>query len=56
MVKHKRNIYSFFDLLGDLGGVIEMFFIFFGTLIAPIAYHSYIMKAMQSLYVANTKN
>ena len=54
MIEHKRSIYSFFDLLGDLGGVMDIFFAVFGTILAPIAYQSFILKGLQNLFLAKT--
>lgn len=41
-----RKIYGFFDLIGDLGGVIEVFLVFFGLFIYPISEYSFDMKAI----------
>ena len=53
---HTRNIYTFFDLLGDLGGVMDIFFIVFGTMLSPICYYGFIMKALEILYTSKTSN
>jgi len=44
------------DLLGDLGGVTEVFMIFFSFLLMPISDHSFTMKAMKKLYIARTRD
>jgi hypothetical protein len=42
--------------MGDLGGLIEMIVVIPMVLMAPISYHSYILKIIQKLYMAKTKN
>ena len=54
-MKHERDIYNFLDLIGDLGGVLEVFLVFFAFFIEPISEHSFYMKALSKLFVANTK-
>lgn len=44
-VKHERNVYSVLDLLGDLGGVMEVLMIIFGTIFISIAEYSFVLKA-----------
>lgn len=44
------------DILGDLGGVIEILMIVLGTFLYPISEHSFILKALQKLYLARTKD
>lgn len=51
---HERYIYSMFDLLGDLGGVIDVLMWFFGFFFYPIAQHAFILKAIKKLYIART--
>ena len=55
-VSHERTVYGILDLLGDLGGVTEVFMIFFSFLLMPISYHSFTMKAMKKLYIARTRD
>ena len=52
---HRRRVYSIFDFLGDLGGVIEIILLFFGMFLLPLAKHSFILKATKKLYLARTK-
>ena len=52
---HRRRVYSIFDFLGDLGGVIEIILLVFGMFLLPIAKHSFILKATKKLYLARTK-
>ena len=51
-ISHSRAIYSFLDLLGDLGGVTEIILLVFGGILFPISYHSYVTKAINRLYFA----
>ena len=44
------------DLLGDLGGVTEVFMIFFSALLMPISDHSFLVKAMKKLFIARTRD
>ena len=43
-----------FDLFGDFGGLQEVFLIIASSLIAPIADHFFLIKAIQKLYLVNT--
>lgn len=52
--QHSRKSYMFFDLLGDLGGVRELFIISFGIFLLPISEHSFVMKAAKYLFFART--
>ena len=35
-VNHRREVFNLMDLIGDLGGVMEFFYVLFGVLINPI--------------------
>ena len=52
-IYHARAIYDFLDLLGDLGGIVEIFIVMFGALLFPISYHSYVVKAISRLFFVN---
>jgi hypothetical protein len=41
--------------LSDLGGVIQILYTLFGILLLPISEHSYVIKAIQKLFMAQTK-
>lgn len=45
-----------FDLLGDLGGVIQVVMICGSILIGPVSYHSFVMKSLRILFMANTSD
>ena len=44
-VKYSRSTYDFLDLLGDLGGVVEVISIVFGIFLYPISEHSFVLVA-----------
>ena len=52
---HTRKSYNLLDLIGDLGGVLEIVITLFGIFLCPVAEHSFILKALQKLYLARTK-
>lgn len=54
-INHQRKVYNLLDLLGDLGGVIEVIMVFFGIFLYPVSKHSFIMDASRSLFLARTK-
>jgi len=49
-------VYTLVDLLGDLGGLVEIIFVGSMFLMNPITYHSYILKMIRNLFVAKTKD
>ena len=53
-VAHSRRKYGLFDLLGDLGGVLEVIMIIFGMFLYPISEHSFVIKAANKLFFART--
>ena len=42
------------NVLGDLGGVAQICGYLLGVLFYPIAHHSFVLKALERLYLANT--
>ena len=50
----QREVYNFYDLLGDLGGIAEIVLLAFGYFLYPIAQHSFTMKATRKLFLART--
>ena len=44
------------DLLGDLGGIVEVILICFFLFITPISEHSFYLKAAHRLFWARTKD
>lgn len=55
-VHHEREIYSVFDLLGDLGGVTEIAMIVFGFFLYPISEHKFNLIAAKRLFIAHTQD
>jgi len=43
---HERMIYGFLDLLGTLGGVVEIITLFFGIFLNPISEFAFKIKAI----------
>jgi len=43
--KHSRQVYNVLDLLGDLGGVVEVVMVFFGIFLYPLSKHNFVLKA-----------
>ena len=55
-ITHERYIYGILDLLGDLGGVTELFIAFFSFFLFPIAQHSFLMMVLRKLYSAKSSD
>ena len=53
---HTRQIYSILDLLGDLGGVLEVLLFVAGLFILPLSEFSFNLKALSLLYMGKTSN
>ena len=53
-VFHKREVYNSLDLIGDLGGVMEVFSVFFGLFLLPISKFAFILNATKILFHART--
>jgi hypothetical protein len=53
-MEHSREIYNIFDLIGDLGGVLEIIVAFFGFFLFGIAEKSFVLKALEKLFLAHT--
>jgi hypothetical protein len=52
--KHERCVYTFFDVIADLGGVMEIILAVFAILIVPYTQLSFNVEAIQTFY--QTKN
>lgn len=50
-----RAIYGLIDLLGDLGGVLEVIMVITGIFICPISEHHFILQATKRMFLARTK-
>ena len=55
IMMHQRNVYNIIDLIGDLGGVLELFALFFGFFIGPFTNYSFVMTSLQNLFVVKTR-
>ena len=42
---YEREVFNLVDLIGELGGVIEILIIVFGLILFPISKQSFILKA-----------
>ena len=54
IIEHEREVFNFMDLIGNLGGVMELLTLLIGWFILPVSEHSFILKAFQKLYLAKT--
>jgi hypothetical protein len=54
VMMHTTNVYHLFDLVGDIGGVLEVFMIALWFFLAPISQFSFEMSAMKRLFLAKT--
>ena len=53
---HKRTVYGFLDLLGDIGGIADLLILMFGIFIFPYSEHSFNISAVKKLYMAQTRD
>jgi hypothetical protein len=44
---HEREIYNLLDVIGEMGGVIEIIVIVFGVIVYPISKQSFILDATE---------
>ena len=51
---HERETFGLFSIIGDLGGVHEIFLVSISLLLGPISHHSFIIKAAKKLFYART--
>ena len=56
MYNHERKIYNFITLIGDLGGVREIFTALIAFFIMPMSTFSFNLMAFQKLYQAKSIN
>lgn len=56
MEMHQRTISNIFDLLSNLGGVLEVLILFFFMFLNPCIRHFYYMNVLDTLYLAKTKD
>ena len=53
-INHERQVFTFIDLMGNLGGVFDLLVFIFGIFVAPISEHSFILKFLQRLYILHS--
>jgi hypothetical protein len=53
-IHHFRMRYTFFALLGDTGGILEMSMLLFGMFLFPVSKHSFVLTAAKKLYMVRT--
>ena len=53
-MSHSREVYNLLDLMGDLGGIIEVLIFGCSFFVTPISEHSFILKALKKLFLAKT--
>lgn len=53
---HKRRVYNIIDLMGDIGGLLEISMILFGIFLYPISEHSFVIKVAKRMFFARTKD
>ena len=51
---HNRAVYGLIDILGDLGGVLEVIMVIMGGLLMPISEHHFTLQAAKRMYMAKT--
>ena len=49
-------MYTFLDLIGDLGGVVEIILAIFSVVFASISEYSFTIHAIQKLFLVKTSN
>lgn len=49
-----RKVYDLLDLLGDVGGIMEVVLIVFGTILYSVAEHSFHIQALKRLFKVKT--
>ena len=52
-LEHHRNVFTFLDMLEDIGGILEIILKLTAILIIPISEHSFLTKAISKLYKAS---
>ena len=53
---HKREVYTVIDALGDIGGILEIIFLMFGTIFLPISRHSFYLRASRFMFFARSRD
>ena len=53
-IEHTREVYNLMDLIGELGGVLEILIVLCSYFVCPISEHTFVLKALESLYLGRT--
>ena len=53
---HTRSVYTFMNLVGEIGGTLGVFTTVLGFIITPITNHSFFVQIVSELLIAKTKN
>jgi hypothetical protein len=53
-IEYNRAVYNVLDLMGDIGGVLEIIVLFFGIFLNPISKFSFDLTAIRYLYLVRT--
>ena len=53
-ILHSRSGYGMLEIIGDLGGVMEVFLFCLAIIVRPFAVFSFNMKALQKMFLAKT--
>ena len=53
---HSRSAYTFIDVLGDYGGLLEGLSICIIFVLTPLAEHEFIRKALSKMFLARTND
>ena len=51
---HSREVYNYYDLLGEMGGVLEAMVFMLGIFIFPAKHQKFIMKIAREIFMAST--
>ena len=51
---HTREVYGFIDILGDLGGVLEVIMVVMSGILMPISEHHFILQAAKRMFMAKS--
>ena len=54
VIEHERSIYTFMDLIGDLGGVNDLIVLFVSIFMGSISQISFFTKIMGKLYLVKS--
>ena len=55
-LSHEKHVYSLIELIGDLGGTVEVFIGLFAFFLTPISNFSFNMEAFHKMYMVKSKH